>query len=40
MEGVIEVEIKEADIESEVKLWESAIIMYTLGRYLSMNAVK
>lgn len=40
MEGVIEVEIKEANIESEVKLWESAIIMYALGRDLSMNAVK
>lgn len=40
VEGQIEVEIEEADVEYEVKLWESLLIMYALGRDLSMNAMQ
>ncbi|CAJ2641905.1 unnamed protein product [Trifolium pratense] len=38
--GEVEVEIEAADIESEVKFWQSSLIMYVLGGDLSMNAVK
>lgn len=40
VEGEIKVDIEEADVESEVKFWEYAHIIYALGRYLSMNVVK
>ncbi|CAK8567828.1 unnamed protein product [Lathyrus sativus] len=40
VEGEIEVDIEEADIEFEVKLWDSALIMYVIWKHLSMNAVK
>ncbi|KAL5170000.1 hypothetical protein HKD37_11G031783 [Glycine soja] len=40
VEGEIEVEIEEEDILSELKYWETTLIMYVLGRELSMNAVK
>lgn len=36
----IEIAIEEADIEQEVKYWESTLIMYVIGGDLSMNAVK
>ncbi|CAK8543497.1 unnamed protein product [Lathyrus sativus] len=38
--GEIEIEIEEEDIESEVKSWESALIMYVLGGEVSLNMVK
>lgn len=40
VEGEIEVEIEEEGILSELKYWETTLIMYVLGRELSMNAVK
>ncbi|CAK8532570.1 unnamed protein product [Lathyrus sativus] len=40
VEGEIEVDIEDSDVESEVKYLESALIMYALGRELSINAVK
>ncbi|XP_058764506.1 uncharacterized protein LOC131637957 [Vicia villosa] len=40
VEGEIEVEIEAADVQSEVKFWEHTLIMYVLGKDLSMNAVK
>lgn len=40
VEGELEVNIEEDDIESEVKLWDSALIMYVIGKDLSMNVVK
>lgn len=39
VEEDIEVNIDEYDIESEVKFWDSALIMYVIGKDLSMNAV-
>ncbi|KAK2420095.1 hypothetical protein QL285_030882 [Trifolium repens] len=38
--GEVEVEIEEDDIVSEVKFWETSLIMYVLGGDLSMSAVK
>ncbi|CAJ2662985.1 unnamed protein product [Trifolium pratense] len=38
--GEVEVEIDAADIASEVKFWETSLIMYVLGGDLSMTAVK
>jgi hypothetical protein len=38
--GEVEVEIENSGIESEVKFWESSLIMYVLGSELSMSAVK
>lgn len=40
LEGEIEINIKVVDVESEVKFWESSLIMYVLGKDLSMNVVK
>lgn len=40
LEGEIEINIKVIDVESEVKFWESSLIMYVLGKDLSMNVVK
>ncbi|CAK8566993.1 unnamed protein product [Lathyrus sativus] len=40
VDGEVEIQIEEADVEAEVKLWESALIMYALGVDLSMNTVK
>ncbi|XP_058770215.1 uncharacterized protein LOC131643883 [Vicia villosa] len=40
VEGECEVEIEQADIETGVLFWDSSIIIYTLGKSLSMNAVK
>ncbi|CAK8562005.1 unnamed protein product [Lathyrus sativus] len=40
VEGEIEVDIEEADIESEVKFWDLSLIMYVIGKDLSMNAIK
>ncbi|XP_058726095.1 uncharacterized protein LOC131597411 [Vicia villosa] len=39
-EGGIEIEIEEDDIASEVKYWETALILYTMGEDLSMNMMK
>ncbi|XP_058783598.1 uncharacterized protein LOC131658307 [Vicia villosa] len=38
--GEIVVEIEKSDIESVIRYWESALIMYVLGGDLSMNMVK
>ncbi|CAK8542187.1 unnamed protein product [Lathyrus sativus] len=38
--GKLEVVIENEDIISEVKFWESSLILYTMGVDLSMNAVK
>lgn len=38
--GEIEIERDEFDIENEVKFWDSTLIMYVLGGDLSMNIVK
>lgn len=40
VEGEIEVEVEDINVESEVNFLESSLIMYVLGRNLSMNAVK
>lgn len=34
------VELKVADVECEIRLWETAVIMYVIGGDLSMTAVK
>lgn len=38
--GEIEIQIEEEDIESEVKFLESSLIMYVLGGDVSMNMVR
>src|SRR4051812_13975257 len=38
--GEVEVAIEEEDILSELRYWESALIMYVIGSDLSMNMVK
>ncbi|CAK8531013.1 unnamed protein product [Lathyrus sativus] len=38
--GDIKTEIDEEDIESEVKFWESTLIMYVLGGEVNMHIVK
>lgn len=38
--GEVEIEIDDEDITSEVRFWETALIMYVLGYELSMNTVK
>ncbi|XP_058784810.1 uncharacterized protein LOC131659670 [Vicia villosa] len=40
VEGEIEVEIEAEDVQSKVKFWEHTLIMYVLGKELSMNDVK
>ncbi|CAK8542502.1 unnamed protein product [Lathyrus sativus] len=40
VEGKIEVQIEEDDVSSEVKFWESSLILYAMRADLSMNAVK
>ncbi|CAK8538006.1 unnamed protein product [Lathyrus sativus] len=40
VEGKIEVQIEEDDVSSEIKFWESSLILYAMGADLSMNAVK
>lgn len=40
MNGYVEIEIKEDDITSEVRYWETTLVMYAMGEYLSMNTVK
>lgn len=40
IDGIIEVEIEEADIENEIKFWDTALIMYVLRGDLSMHVVK
>ncbi|CAK8576415.1 unnamed protein product [Lathyrus sativus] len=38
--GIAEVRIEEADTVTEVKFWETTLIMYVVGGDLSMNTVK
>ncbi|CAK8571678.1 unnamed protein product [Lathyrus sativus] len=40
IDGEMEIQIEEEDVEKEVKFWESALIMSALGVDISMNAVK
>ena len=40
VDGKIEVLIEDDDIRSEVKFWESSLILYAMGADLSMSAVK
>ncbi|CAK8567492.1 unnamed protein product [Lathyrus sativus] len=40
VDGEMEIQIEEEDVEKEVKFWKSALIMYVLSVDLSMNAVK
>ncbi|CAK8569173.1 unnamed protein product [Lathyrus sativus] len=40
VDGKIEVLIEEDDVSSEVKFWESSLILYAMGADLSMNVVK
>ncbi|CAK8565025.1 unnamed protein product [Lathyrus sativus] len=40
VEGKIEVQIEEDDVSSEIKFWESSLILYAMGADLSMNVVK
>lgn len=40
MNEEIEVEIEDEEIASEIKFWEYALIMYAIGREISMNVVK
>ncbi|XP_058775015.1 uncharacterized protein LOC131649265 [Vicia villosa] len=39
-DGIIEVEIEEKDVESEIRFWENSLIMYVIGTNVSMNAMK
>lgn len=38
--GEVVVEIDQADIESKIRYWDSALVMYVLGDDLSMHMVK
>ncbi|CAK8576489.1 unnamed protein product [Lathyrus sativus] len=38
--GVVEIEIEQEDIETEVQFWDNALILYVVGEDLSMNTVK
>lgn len=38
--GGVEIEIEEEDIYSEMKFWETALIMYAMGEELNMKMVK
>lgn len=40
VEGRIEIEIKDKEVESEIRFWENSLIMYVIGANLSMNAMK
>lgn len=40
VESECEVEIEQVDIKTGVLFWDYSLIMYTLGKSLSMNAVK
>ena len=40
VEGQIEIEIEDEDIESEIRYWENALILYVLGGDLNMNTIK
>lgn len=40
VDGEIEVEIQEDDVESELNFWKNSLIMYVLGGELTMNGVK
>ncbi|CAK8543756.1 unnamed protein product [Lathyrus sativus] len=38
--GVIEIDIEQEDIETEIQFWDNALIFYVVGGDLSMNMVK
>ncbi|CAK8568964.1 unnamed protein product [Lathyrus sativus] len=38
--GVIEIDIEQEDIETEIQFWDNALILYVVGDDLSMNTVK
>ncbi|XP_058776932.1 uncharacterized protein LOC131651274 [Vicia villosa] len=40
VDGMKEVEIELEDVELEIRYWDTALIMYAIGRNLSMNIVK
>lgn len=40
VDGEVEVEIDEQDVESELDFWKTSLIMYVLGGDLTMNSVK
>ncbi|XP_058752736.1 uncharacterized protein LOC131625918 [Vicia villosa] len=40
VDGKVEVEIEDADVESELQFWDSALILYVLGGDISMNMLK
>ncbi|XP_058724742.1 uncharacterized protein LOC131596170 [Vicia villosa] len=40
VDGEIEIEIEEKDIESELLYWDSTLILYALGGNISMNMLK
>ncbi|CAK8544929.1 unnamed protein product [Lathyrus sativus] len=38
--GMIEIDIEQEDIETEIQFWDNALILYVVGDDLSMNTVK
>lgn len=40
IDGKVEVVLEEEDILSEIRYWETSVIMYVIGADLSMHAVK
>ncbi|CAK8570661.1 unnamed protein product [Lathyrus sativus] len=38
--GMIEIDIEQEDIETEIRFWDNALILYIVGDDLSMNTVK
>lgn len=40
VDGIVEVEIEEEDVISEIQYCETSTIMYTIGVGISMHAVK
>ncbi|CAK8560653.1 unnamed protein product [Lathyrus sativus] len=38
--GVIEIDIEQEDIETELRFWDNALILYVVGDDLSMNTMK
>ncbi|XP_058732715.1 uncharacterized protein LOC131604280 [Vicia villosa] len=40
VDGEVEIEIEEDDVQSEILFWENALILYALGENFSMNMIK
>ncbi|CAK8544852.1 unnamed protein product [Lathyrus sativus] len=38
--GMIEIDIEQEDIKTEIRFWDNALILYVVGGDLSMNMVK